>query len=258
MILASLTKAIREQNYYAVVLEFLIVIAGVVIGFQINAWNEARAEQAAERLALGRLLEETERAVAYWSAASDDAARNNQNRRILVEALDRGEAEADVAPALQDALLRLGHYPSIRAPRAVLDELVATGAYTRISDEALRAAVSAYTAELAYIDGQLVQFRTSHLKVETAFEGRVFSVYDPSAPSLRRFEYDLAALSEDRQFVSHILDLVRNQLQFEFYYRGALEQTGALCEQLALALDQTCSTPQQRLEDERARQGVNQ
>ena len=38
MILQSLTKAIREQNYYAVVLEFLIVIAGVVIGFQITAW----------------------------------------------------------------------------------------------------------------------------------------------------------------------------------------------------------------------------
>ena len=37
MILQNLTKAIREQNYYAVVLEFLIVIAGVVIGFQITA-----------------------------------------------------------------------------------------------------------------------------------------------------------------------------------------------------------------------------
>ena len=32
MILTNLVKAIREQNYYAVVLEFLIVIAGVVIG----------------------------------------------------------------------------------------------------------------------------------------------------------------------------------------------------------------------------------
>ena len=40
MILPNLTRAIREQNYYAVVLEFLIVIAGVVIGFQITAWND--------------------------------------------------------------------------------------------------------------------------------------------------------------------------------------------------------------------------
>lgn len=258
MILTSLSKAIREQNYYAVVLEFLIVIAGVVIGFQINAWNEARAEEAAERRALGRLLEETERAVAYWEAAAENAARNNNNRRILVEALNQGAAEVSEEPALQDALLRLGHYPSIRAPRAVLDELVATGAFSRISDEALRTAVSAYTAELAYIDGQLVQFRTSHLKVETAFEGRVFSVYDAEAASLRRFDYDLAALSQDRQFVSHILDLVRNQLQFEYYYRGALEQTDALCTRLAIALNETCATSSEIVDDERTRRGVNE
>lgn len=37
MILQNITKAIREQNYYAVALEFVIVIAGVVqtwIAFQ--------------------------------------------------------------------------------------------------------------------------------------------------------------------------------------------------------------------------------
>ncbi len=42
MILQNISKAIREQNYYAVVLEFVIVIAGVVIGFQINACNPGR------------------------------------------------------------------------------------------------------------------------------------------------------------------------------------------------------------------------
>ena len=38
MILQNITKAIREQNWFAVVLEFVIVIAGVVIGFQITGW----------------------------------------------------------------------------------------------------------------------------------------------------------------------------------------------------------------------------
>jgi len=41
MILARITKAIREQNWFAVVLEFVIVIAGVAIGFQVTA-NERR------------------------------------------------------------------------------------------------------------------------------------------------------------------------------------------------------------------------
>jgi hypothetical protein len=48
MILQNLTRAIREQNWFAVVLEFVIVIAGVVIGFQIQAWNAGRSDRADE------------------------------------------------------------------------------------------------------------------------------------------------------------------------------------------------------------------
>jgi len=49
MILSRITKAVREQNWFAVGIEFIIVILGVVIGFQINALNEARVERNAER-----------------------------------------------------------------------------------------------------------------------------------------------------------------------------------------------------------------
>ncbi|WP_295691703.1 hypothetical protein [uncultured Maricaulis sp.] len=55
MILARISTAIREQNWFAVVLEFVIVIAGVVIGFQVTAWNEARAERSQETDLLLRL-----------------------------------------------------------------------------------------------------------------------------------------------------------------------------------------------------------
>jgi len=41
MILSRISRAVREQNWFAVVLEFVIVIAGVVIGFQVTA-NERR------------------------------------------------------------------------------------------------------------------------------------------------------------------------------------------------------------------------
>ena len=51
MILARLSRAIREQNWLAVAIEFVIVIAGVVIGFQISAWaSERQAAAAAKQL----------------------------------------------------------------------------------------------------------------------------------------------------------------------------------------------------------------
>ena len=55
MILSSITQALRTQNWFAVIVEFIIVLAGVVIGFQISAWNETRIEHQREALILERL-----------------------------------------------------------------------------------------------------------------------------------------------------------------------------------------------------------
>ena len=55
MILQRLSRAIREQNWFAVFLDFLIVVVGVVIGFQVTAWNEARVEQQRGQLYIERL-----------------------------------------------------------------------------------------------------------------------------------------------------------------------------------------------------------
>jgi len=42
MRLRSLTKHIREQNWFAVALDFFIVVIGILIAFQITNWSEAR------------------------------------------------------------------------------------------------------------------------------------------------------------------------------------------------------------------------
>ena len=49
MRLRSLTKHIREQNWFAVGLDFFIVVAGILIAFQITNWNEAREQRQSER-----------------------------------------------------------------------------------------------------------------------------------------------------------------------------------------------------------------
>jgi len=43
MILRRLTQHIKDQNWFAVALDFFIVVAGILIAFQITNWNEGRA-----------------------------------------------------------------------------------------------------------------------------------------------------------------------------------------------------------------------
>ena len=46
MILRSLTKHLKEQNWFAVFLDFFIVVMGILIAFQITNWNELQQEKA--------------------------------------------------------------------------------------------------------------------------------------------------------------------------------------------------------------------
>lgn len=47
MILSRLSRAIREQNWFAVILEFIIVVVGIVVGFQLTErYNEAQRSSA--------------------------------------------------------------------------------------------------------------------------------------------------------------------------------------------------------------------
>ncbi len=40
MILRRLTQHIKDQNWFAVGLDFVIVVVGILLAFQITSWSE--------------------------------------------------------------------------------------------------------------------------------------------------------------------------------------------------------------------------
>lgn len=57
-ILHRLGRALRDQNWFAVVLEIVIVTVGVLMGIQVSNWNDERREQRELEQMAGRLLED--------------------------------------------------------------------------------------------------------------------------------------------------------------------------------------------------------
>ena len=55
MLLRSVSKHVKDQNWFAVALDFFIVVAGILIAFQITNWNEARSMARAELIMLDEL-----------------------------------------------------------------------------------------------------------------------------------------------------------------------------------------------------------
>jgi len=60
MLLRRFTKHVNDQNWFAIFLDFLIVVVGVFIGIQLGNWNEARNNAVSLEQSLVRLQFEVE------------------------------------------------------------------------------------------------------------------------------------------------------------------------------------------------------
>ncbi|MEO0818771.1 MAG: DUF6090 family protein, partial [Pseudomonadota bacterium] len=58
MILRKLASAIRRQDWFTVALEIVIVMIGILLGLQVNAWNQARIDRAEEAVFLRALYQD--------------------------------------------------------------------------------------------------------------------------------------------------------------------------------------------------------
>jgi hypothetical protein len=55
MLLRRFIEHVKDQNWSAVGLDFVIVVLGVFIGIQVSNWNDARRDSALARNYLERL-----------------------------------------------------------------------------------------------------------------------------------------------------------------------------------------------------------
>lgn len=103
MILRRITKHVKDQNWFAVALDFLIVVLGVFIGLQISNWNDARAFDQQERNYLVQLKDEVElnRRITEYQITYVDTVVETGKRALAYLESDR-QCEADCADLLVD------------------------------------------------------------------------------------------------------------------------------------------------------------
>ena len=58
MLLRRITEHVRHQNWFAVWIDFAIVVVGVFIGIQVSNWNERQADKRIGEEYVARILDE--------------------------------------------------------------------------------------------------------------------------------------------------------------------------------------------------------
>ena len=144
MILRRLARSLREQDWTAISIEFVLLVLGVFLGIQVANWNAGR--------------ETRQKSAVFTERLKDDLRAEGWRYRFLLAYYDdvRAAAEAAVdalankAPLSNEQLLvnayRATQYKQGAARRATYDELISTGNIGLIEDRKLLAlAVRAYS-----------------------------------------------------------------------------------------------------------------
>ncbi len=112
MLLRRITENVKAQNWFAVALDFFIVIAGILIAFQITAWNEARANRAAADRYIASLAQDLR-------ADIDDLEAVRQNKAFnatVMEITLVGSGAADPAKLLPGPPVDQSTIPAFDSP----------------------------------------------------------------------------------------------------------------------------------------------
>lgn len=153
MILRRIISHFRKQEWTAICIDFFIVVAGVFVGMQAQAWNESRHDRVQERMYIERLTrdftaieERTTFASDKWQAVVD------ASRRLLSD-VDEFNATGRNTRAQGEILSDLNQIQGTRipAPRAAtFVELLSTGEIRVLRDDTLRDALLAYDTQTQY------------------------------------------------------------------------------------------------------------
>lgn len=138
MILRRLGLKIRNQDWFAVVVEVVAVVFGVFLGLQVSNWNDERQERRDERQILERLHEETG---SLLQDVQEEKASLQSRETAIVSAQPVIFALEPARPLTQsecDAIWTSHIFRMASDELPVIEELLATGRFDRLRDGALK------------------------------------------------------------------------------------------------------------------------
>ena len=182
MILNRFANAIREQNWFTVVLEIVVVVVGIFIGLQVDDWNQDRLEKK-----IGvQYLENIRIAVNADISMLDELHNRVNGRRSAAEAVLAAvqSGEYDDPGLFIRQVDRAGWFTTPIYQRAAYEDMVATGR-SRLIDATLRSQLHEYYRQ------QLLYDVGAELQERRVFEGYLPIAVNALPLESQRWIYDI-------------------------------------------------------------------
>lgn len=178
MLFRRITEHVREQNWTAIAIDFLIVVIGVFLGIQVANWNAANQVAADDAALLARFASELNGTRAELQRAMATNGRAIASSRLILESLEAGAPPEDEAE-FRDAICAsawISYGPTLAPAYAELNQ---TGALTRLDNPELRQIIDAYQQAYSRYDRLVSETHMSMTNPTARFHRAVDLSADP-------------------------------------------------------------------------------
>jgi hypothetical protein len=221
MILRRITEHVKAQNWFAVGIDFVIVVVGVFIGIQVANWNEARRDRLAESQYLDRLEREIAEMVPQ-AEAGHELVRDRLERIIeLRDHFATGEG-ADALDGKHCAALGTSHIfaATIFYPPTI-KELISTGRILLIRDPATRTAILSLDQTYAEMSQLRTDIQIDRLPLARHYPDLINSGFSSWEDAICDFE----AMARNRAFLNIFYDNMRRYDAYVSQVTGRQSET---------------------------------
>lgn len=224
MLLRKVIDHVRKQEWTAVGIDFVIVVLGVFIGLQAQAWALERARQRSEQEYLVRLHDEV---VLLANVRERYDFERTKFSRDLLDAVDLLSATAEdalISPSQCDAIAGSAHTTVPPADLPTVTELLSTGRLDQLTSPTVRGAILTYMQDAARARDLIAVMSDAGRDLGKAYPGLI--VHHVGASRIHEGEIWLnpdcntAAMRTDAAFRN---ELSENAYMYEVYTnRGVL------------------------------------
>jgi hypothetical protein len=144
MILRRVIAHVRKQEWTAVIIDFVIVVLGVFIGLQVQAFAVERDRQKSQRAYLTRLHGEIEQLLETRARYDRTRAEFSADLLLAVKLLNEAEGTTPLSPAECDAIAGSAHTTVPPAELPTVAELLSAGRLDHLSSATVRTAILTY------------------------------------------------------------------------------------------------------------------
>lgn len=186
MLLRRVTEHVRNQNWFAVAIDFVIVVVGVFIGIQVANWDSTRRAKQMEFGYLIRLHEDIRVSVSGLQEDIESLRAQAVAQGIIIKSLRECVLDNSQVEQFEKGIYALGFINPPQLYRRTIDELTSSGRLDLIQRDEIKSTLASVVAAVEYRDKvtQSVLRRVEHYRY--AVDARI--LYENQAPAM---QYDL-------------------------------------------------------------------